>query len=230
MPDLRRSHLVSWLAPCASDTPLRRVVLVSAAIRLSFLTIGWNLVAGVMTLAASVSSGSLSLGGFGLNTLIDTAASGALVWRFKKEASDESAAERLERRAETAIGLAMYAAALYLTVQGVHSLVVGAHPKTSVVGAVISGASLIFLPGLAYTKARVASLLGSRALRGDAILTGASAGLALLTLSALVANSLLGWWWADAVAALLIAAALGTEASRAIWEARRRSQSCDSGA
>src|SRR5512132_2805989 len=122
MPDLCRSHLLSWLAPYESDGPLRRVVLVSAAIRLSFLTIGWNLVAGVMTLAASVSSGSLSLGGFGLNTLIDTAASGALVWRFKKEASDGSAAERLERRAETAIGLAMYAAALYLTVQGVHSL------------------------------------------------------------------------------------------------------------
>jgi divalent metal cation (Fe/Co/Zn/Cd) transporter len=230
MPDPRRSPSLSWLAPYAGDRPAPRIVLVSSAIRLSFLTIGWNLVAGVVTLAASVSSGSLSLGGFGLNTLIDTAASGALVWRFKKEASDERAAEQLERRAETAIGLAMYGAALYLTVQGVHALVVGAHPKSSVVGAVISGASLIFLPGLAYTKARVASLLGSRALRGDAILTGASAGLALLTLSALVANSLLGWWWADAVAALLIAAALGTEASRAIWEARRRSQSCESGA
>lgn len=224
MPDHRRSHLFSWLAPYASEKPLARVVLVSSAIRLSFLTIGWNLVAGVLTLAASVSSGSLSLGGFGLNTLIDTAASVALVWRFKKEASDESAAERLERRAETAIGLAMYAAALYLTVQGVHSLLVGAHPKNSIIGVVISGVSLIILPGLAYTKARVASLLGSRALRGDAILTGASAGLALLTLAALLANSLLNWWWADAGAALLIAAALGTEASRAIWEARRRSQ------
>jgi divalent metal cation (Fe/Co/Zn/Cd) transporter len=222
MPDLRRSHLLSWLAPCASDKPLPRVALVSSAIRLSFLTIGWNLVAGVLTLAASVSSESLSLGGFGLNTLIDTAASGALVWRFKKEASDESAAERLEGRAETAIGLAMYAAALYLTVQGVHSLVVGAHPKNSIVGAVISGLSLIFLPGLAYTKARVASLLGSRALRGDAILTGASAGLAMLTLAALLASSWLNWWWADAGAALLIATALGTEASRAVWEARRR--------
>jgi divalent metal cation (Fe/Co/Zn/Cd) transporter len=230
MPDLRRHSLSSWLAPYAGGSLPSRFVLVSSAIRLSFLTIGWNLAAGVLTVAASVSSGSLSLGGFGLNTLIDTAASVAVVWRFKKEASDEDAAERLERRAETAIGLAMYAAALYLTVQGVHSLVVGAHPKTSIGGAVISGVSLIVLPGLAYTKARVAWLLGSRALRGDALLTGASAGLALLTLSALVANSLLGWWWADAAAALLIAAALGTEASRAIWEARRRSQSCAPGA
>jgi divalent metal cation (Fe/Co/Zn/Cd) transporter len=225
MPDLRRHALLSWLAPYAGGRLPSRIALVASAIRLSFLTIGWNLVAGVSTLAASVSSGSLSLGGFGLNTLIDTAASGALVWRFKKEASDESAAERLERRAETAIGLAMYAAALYLTVQGVHALVVGAEPKTSVIGAVVSGLSLILLAGLAYTKARVASLLGSRALRGDAILTRASAGLAMLTLAALLANSWLGWWWADAGAALVIAAALGTEASRAIWEGRRRATS-----
>src|SRR6266511_3929966 len=159
MPDHRRSHLFSWLAPYASEKPLARVVLVSSAIRLSFLTIGWNLVAGVLTLVASVSSGSLSLGGFGLNTLIDTAASVALVWRFKKEASDERAAERLERRAETAIGLAMCAAALYLTAQGVHSLVVGAHPKNSTIGLVIGSLSLILLPALAYAKARVASLL-----------------------------------------------------------------------
>jgi divalent metal cation (Fe/Co/Zn/Cd) transporter len=99
---------------------------------------------------------------------------------------------------------------------------VGKHPTTSVVGMVVIGLSLVLLPGLAYTKARVALLLGSRALRGDAILTAASAGLALLTLMALILDSGLGWWWADAGAALVIASALGTEASRAMREARRR--------
>jgi divalent metal cation (Fe/Co/Zn/Cd) transporter len=89
---------------------------------------------------------------------------------------------------------------------------------------VVIGLSLALLPGLAYTKARVAAMLGSRALRGDAILTAASAGLALLTLTALILDTRFGWWWADAVAALFIAAALGTEASRAIWDARRRSE------
>jgi divalent metal cation (Fe/Co/Zn/Cd) transporter len=102
------------------------------------------------------------------------------------------------------------------------ALVVGTHPATSVVGMVVSGLSLVLLPGLAYTKARLASLLGSRALRGDAILTAASAGLALLTLGALILDSVLGWWWADAGAALVIATALGTEASRALREGRRR--------
>jgi divalent metal cation (Fe/Co/Zn/Cd) transporter len=218
----RSSDLFRWIAPYAGVVPPSRIALVASAIRLSLLTIAWNLVAGTVTLAASVTSGSLSLGGFGLNTLIDTCASVALVWRFKKEAHDASAAERLERRAETAIGLAMYAAALYLLGQGVHALVVGTHPATSVVGMVVSGLSLVLLPGLAYTKARLASMLGSRALRGDAILTAASAGLALLTLGALILDSALGWWWADAGAALVIATALGTEASRAIREGRRR--------
>jgi divalent metal cation (Fe/Co/Zn/Cd) transporter len=224
MPNHRLSNRFSWFAPYAGVVPPSRIVLVASAISLSFLTIAWNLAAGVVTLTASVTSGSLSLGGFGLNTLIDTAASGALVWRFKKEANDASAAERLERRAETAIGVAMYAAALYLGVQGVHSLVVGKHPTTSLVGMVVVGLSLVLLPGLAYRKARVASLLASRALRGDAILTAASAGLALLTLAALILDSGLGWWWADAGAALLIGGALGTEASRAIREGRRRAR------
>jgi divalent metal cation (Fe/Co/Zn/Cd) transporter len=224
MPAARRTPSLPSLPPRGSDALPSRIALVASAIRLSFLTIAWNLVAGVVTLAASVASGSLSLGGFGLNALIDTAASGALVWRFKREASDPSAADRLEKRAETAIGVAMYAAALYLGVQGVHSLVVGAHPTASVVGMVISGLSLILLPGLAYSKARVASLLGSRALRGDSILTAASAGLALLTLTALLLDSWLGWWWADAAAALVISAALGLEASRAIWEGHRPSR------
>jgi divalent metal cation (Fe/Co/Zn/Cd) transporter len=223
MPGYRRSSdLFSWIAPYAGVVPPSRIVLVSSAIRLSLLTIAWTLSAGAVTLAASLTSGSLSLGGFGLNTLIDTAASGALVRRFRREASDASGAERLERRAETAIGLAMYAAALYLCVQGVHSLVVAKHPTTSVVGMVVIGLSLVLLPGLAYTKARIASLLGSRALRGDAILSAASAGLALLTLIALILDSGLGWWWADVGAALVIASALATEASRAMREARRR--------
>ena len=202
--------------------PADRRHLVHSALRLSYLTIAWNLAAGASALVLALTAGSLSLGGFALSTLIDMGASVALVWRFTMEARDASAAERLERRAEALIGAAMFAAALFLAVESVRALVERAHAETSIGGLVVSSVSLMFLPPLARAKWRVAASLRSRALRGDSVLTGASSILALLTLVALVLNRALGWWWADAVAALAIAAGLATEAARAEMEARRR--------
>jgi divalent metal cation (Fe/Co/Zn/Cd) transporter len=198
-----------------------RAEALSAAIGLSFLTIGWNIVGGVVAVTSAVIYSSLSLAAFGLSMLIDTTASGALVWRFKLEIRDPEAADRVERRAEVAIGIAMVAAALYLVLLSAHALWRGSHPETSLLGIVVSLASLAFLPWLARSKWRVAIELQSNALRGDSLLTAASAALAALTLAALVANSALGWWWADAVAALAIAAALVFEATRAAAYRRR---------
>jgi divalent metal cation (Fe/Co/Zn/Cd) transporter len=79
---------------------------------------------------------------------------------------------------------------------------------------ILATASLVVLPWLGRLKLRVASRLASRALRGDGILTAASAALAAVALAALLANSAFGWWWADPVAALLIATALAIEATR----------------
>jgi len=112
--------------------PADRPHLVRTALRLSYLTIAWNLAAGGSALAFSLATGSLSLAAFALSTLIDMTASLALVWRFRKEVLDPTGAERLEHRAAAAIGVAMTAAALYLTAQGVHALVAATHPETSV--------------------------------------------------------------------------------------------------
>jgi len=196
--------------------------LTSSAIRLSVLTIVWNAVAAGLALVAALSAGSLSLGGFGLNTLIDTSASVVLVWRFWKDADDPAAAARLERRAEIAIGIAMLGVATYLVVQGLHAVATGTHPDTSAVGLGVTIASVVALPWLSHAKRRIAFGLASRALRADAILTGASAALAALTLLALAVNSVFGWWWADATAALLIAAVLVVEVMRAARAIVRR--------
>ncbi len=191
-----------------------RASLVAYAIRLSFLTIAWNAVVGVAALVSSIVSGSLALGGFALNMLIDTSASFVLVWRFTHESRDPEAADRLEERAQVGIAVAMFAVAAYVAIQAVRALVERSHPGTSVLGAILALASLLVLPPLARVKLRVASELPSRALRGDGVLTAASAGLAAMALMALLANSLFDWWWADPVSALVIAAALVAEASR----------------
>lgn len=191
-----------------------RSELVSSAIRLSFVTIAWNAVVGVATLVSAVLANSLSLGGFALNMLIDTSASAVLVWRFKREERDPVAAHRLERHAQTGIAIAMAGVVLYLTVQSVRALADGTHAHGSALGFALAVASLAFLPWLARRKLSVAHLLHSRALRGDAILSAASAALAAVTIAALAARSRFGWWWADPGAALVIAAALVVEATR----------------
>ena len=192
----------------------RRTDLLLSALQLSFLTIAWNGLVGSTALVLSFLDHSLALAAFALNALLDSSASAVLIWRFRREQRDPVAAEHLERRAQTWIILAMVAVALYVGVQAVRALVNGSHPEASSFGVVLAVLSLVVLPWLGKQKLRVASGLTSPALRGDGVLTLAAAALAAITLTALLLNSTLDWWWADPLAALMIAAGLATEAVR----------------
>jgi divalent metal cation (Fe/Co/Zn/Cd) transporter len=191
-----------------------RPQLVLSALRLSQFTIAWNGVIGATALVASSLTGSLALAGFALNALLDSAASAVLVWRFGRERSDPEGAEQLERRAQGFIAVAMAIVAAYVGFEAIRALVHGSHADESALGMAIAVVSLLVLPWLGRAKLQVASALPSRALRGDAVLTLAGAALAAITLVALVATSSLGWWWADPLAALVIAAALAVEGTR----------------
>ena len=193
-----------------------RPSLLDSALRLSYLTIAWNGVVGAAALIVAFATASLVMAGFALNALLDSAASVVLVWRFTHERRNPDAAERVERRAQRLIGVAMVGIGTYVGVQASRALADGSHSTTSAFGVALAAVSLVVLPLLSVRKLRVASRLNSPALRGDAVLTLAGAGLAAITLVALVASSVLGWWWADPLAALLIAAALATEGTRVL--------------
>jgi divalent metal cation (Fe/Co/Zn/Cd) transporter len=202
------------LSDLARLTDIERRSLVGSALRLSYFTIVWNGVVGVTALVVGLTTGSLALAGFALNALLDSSASVVLVWRFWNERTDLVAAERLERRAQTWVIVAMLLVAAYVGVEAVRALVDGSHPESSAFGFGIAAISLVVLPVLGVKKLRVAGLLGSPALRGDGVLTLAAAALAAIALVALLTNSLLDWWWADPAAALVIAIALACEAMR----------------
>lgn len=174
------------------------------ALRLSALSILWSGVAGSIAVAVALASGSLSLLGFGADAVIDSVASVVLLWRFTVEARQPHRAERVERAAERVVGLALLALALYLAFGALRSLATQAHPEPSVVGLALLLASALALPPLAIAKNRVAARLASGALRADSILTGVAAVLAMISLASLAAAQTLGWWWADAVAALIV--------------------------
>jgi divalent metal cation (Fe/Co/Zn/Cd) transporter len=187
---------------------------VASALVLSFATIAWNGLVGAAALLAAFASGSPALAALALNALLDSSASAVLVWRFRKERDHPAAAEHLERRALEWIALAMALVALYVGVQAARALVRESHPEASALGVVLAALSLAVLPWLGSRKLVIASRLASPALRGDGVLTLAAAALAAITLAALLLNWALGWWWADPIAALVIAVGLALEAVR----------------
>jgi divalent metal cation (Fe/Co/Zn/Cd) transporter len=172
-----------------------RAGLVTSALRLSYFTIVWNGATGAVALVVALLTDSLALTGFALSALLDTSASVVLVWRFIQERRDPVAGERLERRAQAFIAVAMSLVALYVGFEAVRALVDASHADESRLG----------IPRGPPTGG---------VLTGDGVLTLAAAALAAITLVALALASGLDWWWADPVAALVIAAALLVEATR----------------
>ena len=172
-----------------------------------------------------MASGSLSLLGFGVDAVIDSIASVALIWRFVIESRQPARAARVERTAERLVGLTLIVLAVYLGVGSVGSLAAHAHPQPSSASMALLLASVVVLPPLAIAKYRVAAQLGSGALRLDSILTAVAAVLAAISLASLAASNVLGLWWADAVAALIVGAILLREG----WQSLRVARSEDGG-
>jgi divalent metal cation (Fe/Co/Zn/Cd) transporter len=175
------------------------------ALWLSGLSVAWNGVAGSIAVYAALATGSLSLLGFGADAVIDSAASVALIWRFHVETREPERAAHVEHIAERIVGAALVALAVYLVVGSLRALAAQSHPEASFVSVALLAASAVALPPLALAKNRVASRLRSGALRADSILTAVAALLALISLASLAASDVLGLWWADAIAALIVA-------------------------
>jgi divalent metal cation (Fe/Co/Zn/Cd) transporter len=197
-----------------------RAALLRLAIALSILSIGINGVLGGTAVLVGLASGSLSLLGFGLDAAIDSAASVALVWRFRTEVREPHRAERIEAVAETAVGVVMFVLAAFLAVSAIGALASNAQPEPSDIRTVLLVVALLVLPPLAIAKHRVARRLGSGALRADSILTAIAAVLALIGLVSLALEELVHVTWGDAAGALVIAVIIAREGWASVQVAR----------
>jgi divalent metal cation (Fe/Co/Zn/Cd) transporter len=187
------------------------------AARLCAITVGWNMLVGGAAVATAISTGSLSLIGFGINAVVDSSASSVLVWRFgAEEAGHAERAQRAERLALRLAGTAFLLVALYLSIQATRALIVGRRYDATLFGIAEAVAALLVLPFLASAKYSLSRRLGSAALRADSLLTWSGVALASLALIALLAQRLFGWWWVDPVGALCVAAVFAFEGSRAV--------------
>jgi divalent metal cation (Fe/Co/Zn/Cd) transporter len=147
-----------------------------------------------------------------------------LAWRLRQERRDECMQES-DRRAARAIAVSFVALAIYVGVEAVRDLVGGAHPDATIVGIVLAALSLAVMPVLARAKRRLAPALGSQAVVADAKQTNLCALLSAVVLLGLGANAVLGWWWADPMAGLVIAGLACVEAVRT-WRAEALEDTC----
>jgi cation diffusion facilitator family transporter len=185
-----------------------RTQLLRHGIWLEIGTVGWNLVEGVIAIAAGALANSVALIAFGIDSFIETTSGALLWWRLRAELTggdDPQHLERIESRTSRVAGALLMALAVYIVIDaGRRLLGSGEEARESWLGIALTAVSLIVMPLLGWAKLRTAAALESRALRADAYETIACAWLSLTTLGGLVLNAALGWWWADPVAALAI--------------------------
>ncbi len=191
---------------------------------LNRVSIGWNVVEGIVAVTAGVVAGSVSLVGFGLDSGIEVSASVILAWRLWQERQGGCMADS-DRRATRGIALCFAALAAYVWVEAGRDLLHGARPEASAVGIAMAALSLLVMPGLARAKRRLAPALGSQAAASEADQTMLCAVLSAVVLAGLALNALVGWWWADPVAALVIGVLAAVEAVRT-WRADALTDTC----
>jgi len=178
----------------------------------------WHGIEAAIAIAAGAVAGSIALIAFGADSLIEALAGIIVLWRFNAARADS---QHAERRAQQLIAITFWLLAAYVTVDATIALLSGDHPASSPVGIGLSIITLIAMPLLANAKASVARQLNSHAGHSESRQNMLCAYLSAALLIGLTLNAALGWWWADPIAALVIAAVAARE-GRQSW----RGQSC----
>jgi divalent metal cation (Fe/Co/Zn/Cd) transporter len=184
--------------------------------------VAWHLVEFAIAIGAGIAASSIALIGFGIDSIVESAAGGIVLWRFGTRSSQS---ETAERRAQQLIALSFFLLAAYVGVEAIRALVAGHHPETSWVGIGLAAFTAPTMPLLAAAKRRVGQQLGSAATVQEGVQNMVCAYLSVALLVGLLANALVGWWWADPAAALVIAAVAARE-GRESWRGEGCCDTC----
>ncbi|ORA70439.1 cobalt transporter [Mycobacterium heidelbergense] len=188
----------------------RRITLSRRVRMLVAATIAYNLVEATVAIGAGSAASSTALIGFGLDSVIEVSSAAAVAWQFC--GNDPEARERAALRI---IAASFFALAGYVTVESARSLFGGEAAGHSTIGIAVAAVSLVVMPLLSYAQRRAGRELGSASAVADSQQTLLCTYLSGVLLVGLLLNSLVGWSWADPVAALVIAAVAVREGRRA---------------
>jgi divalent metal cation (Fe/Co/Zn/Cd) transporter len=174
-------------------------------------TITYNVLEAVIAISAGTVAGSIALIGFGLDSVIEVSSAAAVAWQFSVPDP-----ERREQVALRVIAGSFFALAAYVTVEALRTLVTGSEPERSTVGIVLVAVSVVVMPFLSWAQRRAGRELGSASAVADSRQTLLCTYLSAGVLVGLVLNAALGWWWADPVVALGLAAVAVREGRNAL--------------
>lgn len=184
--------------------------------------IGYHFIEFAVALAAGVAAGSIALIGFGADSLIEALAGFVVLWLFTGARLGSHTAER---RAQQLIAASFFILAAYVGVESVRSLIGGHHPSASWLGIGLAAFTAPTMPLLAHVKRKVGQKLQSAATVKEAAQSQLCAYLSVALLAGLLGNALIGWWWADPAAALVIAAVAVRE-GRESWRGEGCCDTC----
>jgi divalent metal cation (Fe/Co/Zn/Cd) transporter len=192
----------------ASPQPDERVALERRARLLAWGGNGWHLIEFAVAVGAGLAAGSVALVGFGIDSVIEALAGGVIVWLFSGGRGSAAAAER---RAQQLVAASYAILVAYIGVEAIRDLAGSHHPEVSWVGVGLAAFTAPTMPLLARAKRNVGRKLNSSATVSEASQNMICAYLSIALLVGLLANALLDWWWADPLAALVIAAVAARE-------------------
>ena len=189
---------------------------------IELVTIAWMVMEAAVALSVGFATRSVSLQGFGLDSIVELVAGGILLWRLLVEQRGGSLerVEAAERRASWVTALSLFALAVYIVGDSAFAFVTRTQPEASWWGVGLAIAAAIVMPLLWQGKLRVARRIGSAALKADAACSVTCAYMSLTLLAGLLLNRLFGWWWGDPLAALALVYFLVQEGREALHEVR----------
>jgi divalent metal cation (Fe/Co/Zn/Cd) transporter len=185
-------------------------------------TILWMTIEASIAITVGFTTRSVSLQGFGMDSIVELIAGGILLWRLLVEQRGGSVerVEQAERRAAWVTALSLFALAAYIVSDSALTFLTRTKPEASWWGVGLAIAAAVLMPLLWQGKLRIAKRIGSAALKADAACSVTCAYMSFTLLVGLGLNRLFGWWWADPLAALALVYFLIQEGREALHEAR----------
>lgn len=189
------------------------------ALFLSYFTVGYNILEGVVSILAGVIAGSIALVGFGLDSFVESLSGGVMIWRFRQHGKmSEEEEEKIEKKAVKLVGYTFFILGLYVLYESVKKLYFREIPDPSLLGIIIAIISMIVMPVLFFMKYRTGKAIGSRSLVADSKETLACLFLSVALLIGLGLNYLYGLWQADPIVGLVIVVFLFKEGYETLKE------------
>ncbi len=191
------------------------------ALSLSYFTVGYNVLEGIVSIIAGSLAGSIALVGFGLDSFVESLSGSVMIWRFRKHGKmTEEEEERVEAKAVRLIAYTFFILGSYILYESVKKLYFHEIPYPSLLGIIIAIVSIIVMPVLFYIKYRTGKTINSKSLMVDSKQTLACALLSVALLIGLGINYLYGLWWADPIVGCIIVIFLIKEGYTALKEGK----------